>query len=332
MQQDELFVAPELTAHDARTITDRLRTALDVTWQLIVDAYQGRAWKALGYGSWDDYCTSEFGNRRLPLPREERSEVVNSLRDAGLSQRAIMSATGLSKGTVSRSVALSSAPFGAVDSSTWIDGGEAPDDVLPRFEARAVARSLDAIGRKVVGLDGKVRPDDRATRREVLERRTEAARLHVIKKMSQPQIAASLGVSQATISNDLAAVSRLASEMDLTVEDLVAEAPTPQALAAFASIDTHPGAQLATTARHIMRDLDAGAQQLLHAVILADGWVEPGEKDAAVAVVVPQLADVMLVLARASAEISTTDILDHQLQLRWTRTIADVVDQLAHTK
>jgi transposase-like protein len=53
-----------------------------------------RSWSALGYESWDDYCTREFGTSRLRLPREERSEVVSSLRESGLSIRAIASATG----------------------------------------------------------------------------------------------------------------------------------------------------------------------------------------------------------------------------------------------
>lgn len=45
------------------------------------------------YQSWDDYCTREFGTTRLRLPREERAEVVASLRESGLSIRAIASAT-----------------------------------------------------------------------------------------------------------------------------------------------------------------------------------------------------------------------------------------------
>src|SRR5690625_5120493 len=78
----------------ARQLTDRIRVAVEGTWQLIVEAYQSRAWAALGYSSWDDYCTREFGTSRLKLPREERTEQVSSLRAAGLSLRAIQSATG----------------------------------------------------------------------------------------------------------------------------------------------------------------------------------------------------------------------------------------------
>lgn len=96
---------PPLSATDARAITDQIKVAVEATWVLVKRAYVERAWAALGYDGWDDYCTREFGTSRLRLPREERSEVVASLRESGLSVRAIASATGISKDTVSRSLA-----------------------------------------------------------------------------------------------------------------------------------------------------------------------------------------------------------------------------------
>ena len=88
------------TADEARHITDQLREHLEEDYQLIIDAYQRRAWTALGYHTWDDYCSAEFGDIRLKLPREERQDVVRSLRDSGLSLRAIEAATGVSRHTV----------------------------------------------------------------------------------------------------------------------------------------------------------------------------------------------------------------------------------------
>lgn len=84
----------------ARELTDRIKVAVDGTWLLIQEAYTSRAWAALGYASWDDYCTREFGTSRLRLPREERQEVVASLREIGMSTRAIASATGHNRETV----------------------------------------------------------------------------------------------------------------------------------------------------------------------------------------------------------------------------------------
>lgn len=88
------------TQQAARALTDRIKVAVEGTWLLIQDAYTSRAWATLGYDSWDTYCSEEFGASRLRLPREERQEVVASLRESGLSIRAIEAATGVSRPTV----------------------------------------------------------------------------------------------------------------------------------------------------------------------------------------------------------------------------------------
>jgi hypothetical protein len=93
--------AATVTAGQARELTDRIKVAVDGTWLLIQEAYTSRAWAALGYRTWDDYCTREFGTSRLRLPREERQEVVASLREIGMSVRAIAAATGEPRSTVS---------------------------------------------------------------------------------------------------------------------------------------------------------------------------------------------------------------------------------------
>src|SRR5699024_9649141 len=73
-------------------------------YQLIETAYLGRVWVSLGYATWDDYVRREFGNLSLRPPLEERQEVVQSLRESGLSTRAIGSATQLSPRTVRRAL------------------------------------------------------------------------------------------------------------------------------------------------------------------------------------------------------------------------------------
>ncbi|MFD7841365.1 hypothetical protein ACFV4K_00295 [Nocardia sp. NPDC059764] len=89
----------------ARELTDRIRAGAEALWQLIAQAYVDRVWASLGYGSWDDYCTKEFEGCRIKLPREERHEVVGSMREVGMSLRAIAAATGLSKGTIQNDLA-----------------------------------------------------------------------------------------------------------------------------------------------------------------------------------------------------------------------------------
>lgn len=91
-----------LTQTAARELTDQIRTGMESVWHLIRAAYRGRAWQAIGYHSWDEYVTREFGNLYLRPPLEERQAVVLSLREAGMSTRAIVSATQLSVGTVHR--------------------------------------------------------------------------------------------------------------------------------------------------------------------------------------------------------------------------------------
>lgn len=95
----------QLDAARARQLTDRIKTALGATWELAAEAYKSRAWAALGYASWDDYTTQEFGTARLRLPKEDRAEAVASLRESGLSLRAISAVTGDSVTTVRRELA-----------------------------------------------------------------------------------------------------------------------------------------------------------------------------------------------------------------------------------
>lgn len=91
----------ELSASQARELTDRIKVGVEAIWELVKQAYQSRAWSVLGYESWDDYCTREFGTSRIRLPREERQEVVSSMREIGMSTRAIGAAVGVDQKTIS---------------------------------------------------------------------------------------------------------------------------------------------------------------------------------------------------------------------------------------
>lgn len=98
-------MSTDLTVHDARVLTAQIRESVAGVWDLIVEAYTSRAWTSLGYDSWDDYTRTEFDGVRIALPREDRREVVGSLRDAGLSTRAIASAIGVNDKTVRNDLA-----------------------------------------------------------------------------------------------------------------------------------------------------------------------------------------------------------------------------------
>ena len=65
-------MSTDLTVHDARVLTARIRESVAGVWDLIVEAYTSRAWTSLGYDSWDDYTRTEFDGVRIALPREDR--------------------------------------------------------------------------------------------------------------------------------------------------------------------------------------------------------------------------------------------------------------------
>jgi hypothetical protein len=106
---------PPLSQPEARALTQEIADTVALAWDKVVQAYQRRVWEPLGYGSWDCYCRTELGATRLRLPLEDREQAVRSLRTAGLSTRAIASATGQSRSTVHRG--LAAVPSGTPESA-----------------------------------------------------------------------------------------------------------------------------------------------------------------------------------------------------------------------
>lgn len=140
-----------LSADEARRLTDQIKVGIEAVWQLIEQAWQGRVWIALGYSSWDDYCTREFGTSRIKLPREERHEVVASMRELGMSTRAIASATGTSDGTVRNALKAGAQNYAPADPApvTGTDGKTYND------HARREAGDESSSPSPVIGVDGK---------------------------------------------------------------------------------------------------------------------------------------------------------------------------------
>lgn len=69
----------------------------------IVAAYNEKDYLALGYSSWSEYCHMEHDGRiALPRIKGDRMELVKSLSDSGLSQRAIADATNMSRNTIAK--------------------------------------------------------------------------------------------------------------------------------------------------------------------------------------------------------------------------------------
>jgi hypothetical protein len=95
-----------LTAEGARRLTARIRDALGAADNLLVQAWEGRAWEALNFPSWGAYVEREIPRYRLikALPPEERAEEWAEQVRAGLSQGAVAEAAGVGKATVSRAL------------------------------------------------------------------------------------------------------------------------------------------------------------------------------------------------------------------------------------
>lgn len=121
------------TADEARTLTDTIRAGLTTTWREVTLAYDGCVWLALGYGNWDEYLDGEFNGAPLQLPREGRPEAMQSMRDRGMSLRAIAAVTGQSKDSVARST-VSNETVGKIQSR---DGRERPTSSPAILAARA---------------------------------------------------------------------------------------------------------------------------------------------------------------------------------------------------
>ena len=119
-----IVVQRDLTARQARALTDRIKSTVGDLMILVAKAWQGRVWIALDYESWADYIKGEFSHAPLSLPREERRAVVSLLRGQGMSTRAIGSATGTDEKTVRND--LAGAEFSAPESEdvpiTGLDG------------------------------------------------------------------------------------------------------------------------------------------------------------------------------------------------------------------
>jgi hypothetical protein len=141
----ELDDSGPMTKAQARRVTEQIKLDMSGLWQGIKMAYVGRAWTALGYESWDDYCTHEFGTSRLRLPREERTEVVASLRESGLSIRAIASATGTGTRQVQEAIA-----------EAQVCSQTTPDDDPLEVDAEIIDGPTPVAD--VIGVDGKKYP------------------------------------------------------------------------------------------------------------------------------------------------------------------------------
>lgn len=97
-------VLEELTILEAKNLTAQLRESLHESSKLYIHAWQHQVWKTLGYDSWDAYINGEFGDLRVKLTGQKRTETVIEMAEAGMPTRAIATSTGISKSSVNREI------------------------------------------------------------------------------------------------------------------------------------------------------------------------------------------------------------------------------------
>lgn len=86
-------------------IVERLTSAYRDVAPLIVRAFRGRAWVAVGNTSWDEYCQLNFrGPRMLRFSDDQLTELCGEFAGEGMSVRAIGSALGIGHATAARKV------------------------------------------------------------------------------------------------------------------------------------------------------------------------------------------------------------------------------------
>lgn len=64
IEPNDIIEMSPLSETQARDLTDTIRDTSEVLWSLLARAHSGKAWKALGYSSWESYVRTEFDMSR----------------------------------------------------------------------------------------------------------------------------------------------------------------------------------------------------------------------------------------------------------------------------
>ncbi len=138
----------------AQQLTDELRRSLETSWQLLREAFERRAWAALGHESWDAYCAAELSTSQLKLSRERRQQIVAELTggDKPLSNRAVATALGVDHKTVAadRAAQVGNSPHLPEPQPEIIDAEIVDVEIVEDTTAPEQE--------KVTGADGKIYP------------------------------------------------------------------------------------------------------------------------------------------------------------------------------
>lgn len=80
---DPLHDTPELTHDEALELTKSIKSTITAAWVLLGRAHEGKAYRALGYGTWEEYVRTEFDfSVRTSYRLLDKAEVVRALEQA----------------------------------------------------------------------------------------------------------------------------------------------------------------------------------------------------------------------------------------------------------
>ena len=201
VRETVVAVRGQCSRQTALNLTREIKRSLEQSWVLIKEAFDRRAWAALGYDSWESYCRKEFGTHLTRLSKELRREAVAALAtgDQPMSNRAIAAAIGVDEGTV-RNDLRTGAEFSAAipvkgevrtEASDEQFEGERPQDEQPKQEPVKGQQPkhepaeggeddeyVPAPTRRVTGVDGRgysTKPQSKRRRRPLPEQFLRAA-------------------------------------------------------------------------------------------------------------------------------------------------------------
>lgn len=126
------LVTTDSTKEEARARVDRIKVSATNLLDDLIAAYRQRDWIALGYANWDELRKAEFDS--VMIPKARRAEEILTMRQAGMSTRAIASVADTSEATVRREIAKVTATNAAVTlpgTTLSEDGRERPAKKRP---------------------------------------------------------------------------------------------------------------------------------------------------------------------------------------------------------